>query len=178
MHLIKCIGNSKFKENFSFYRLRITFLSSLLLIVSCSSIYVDNSKLRKSIVSANKKIMEYMNNGNSSDLVSMYTSNGQLFPTNSRKITGREKIQSFWQKYIDEGAQIKLKTLEVEGIGNTAYEVGEYLLFTGNFNKGDKGDFQLKAWCKYIVIWKKEDGQLKQHRNIWNTTPTISAKAD
>jgi ketosteroid isomerase-like protein len=55
----------------------------------------------------------------------------------------------------------QLDTREVEGHGDTAIEVGAYTLFGEGDQALDNG--------KYIVIWKKEDGQWKLHRDIFNS---------
>ena len=57
---------------------------------------------------------------------------------------------------------IQLETLEVQGSGDFAYEVGTYTL--SGKRQGDHTDRG-----KYIVIWKNEDGQWKLHRDIFNT---------
>jgi ketosteroid isomerase-like protein len=63
---------------------------------------------------------------------------------------------------VDSGVKgATLTTLEAEGQGDTAYEVGKYTL-TGEAGKVlDTG--------KYVTIWKREQGQWKLHRDIWNT---------
>jgi ketosteroid isomerase-like protein len=56
----------------------------------------------------------------------------------------------------------KLETVEVEGYGNTANEVGTYTLQGAGSQVLDTG--------KYVVIWKQETGQWKLHRDIWNSS--------
>ena len=70
----------------------------------------------------------------------------------------------FWQSAL-EGLGLKaaeLETLELEQYGDTAYEVGKYTL------KGD-GDTMLDQG-KYIVIWKREGGAWRWHRDIFNSS--------
>ncbi|GAF78655.1 unnamed protein product, partial [marine sediment metagenome] len=49
-----------------------------------------------------------------------------------------------------------------ESYGNFAIEEGRYTLYAEGDQIADQG--------KYIVTWKKEDGQWKLHRDIWNTS--------
>jgi ketosteroid isomerase-like protein len=57
--------------------------------------------------------------------------------------------------------EVKLTVVEVEPHGDTAHEVGTYVL-TGEGGKTiDSG--------KYVVVWKRQGGQWKLHRDIWNT---------
>jgi len=53
----------------------------------------------------------------------------------------------------------KLETIELDEHGNSAYEVGKYTLSGAGGQVLDQG--------KYIVIWKKQHGEWKLHRDIW-----------
>jgi ketosteroid isomerase-like protein len=50
----------------------------------------------------------------------------------------------------------------VEAHGDMAYEVGKLTL------KGEDGTVLDSG--KYVVIWKRENGQWRLHRDIWNTS--------
>ncbi len=142
---------------------KLILLSTLLLLFSCNSSQVDNSNLHKAIVTVNEKFMENVSSGNSAGLASLYTENGQLLPTNSAVITGKQAIQGFWQGGLDMGIKsIKLEIIEVDGFETMAFEVGKYTVFAEGDHMIDTG--------KYIVIWKQEDGKWKLHRDIWNTS--------
>ncbi len=152
-----------------FYQIKVfklSFLLTLILVISCTSAQVDNTKVYDAIVEANQQFMENVNSGNSAGLASLYTENGQLLPTNSDFITGKQAIQEFWQSVMDMGIKsAKLETIEVEGMGNTAHEVGKYTLFADGGQVIDTG--------KYIIIWKQEEGMWKLHRDIWNTSMPV-----
>ena len=100
-------------------------------------------------------------------MAALYTSNAQLFPTHSDIVSGTEAIQKFWQGVITSGVKgATLTTLDVDGQGDTAYEVGKYAL-TGEGGKVlDNG--------KYIVVWKREQGKWQLHRDIWNSSMPMS----
>jgi ketosteroid isomerase-like protein len=49
----------------------------------------------------------------------------------------------------------------VEGHGDTAHEVGKYAVPAEGGKVVDTGD--------YIVIWKRENGRWRLHRDIWTT---------
>ena len=100
--------------------------------------------------------------GDATAMAALYTENAQLLPTNSEIITGQEQIASFWRQVMEMGIKTaELETLEAEGFGETAFEVGRYKLGGAAGEILDQG--------KYVVVWKKEDGQWKLHRDIWNT---------
>jgi uncharacterized protein (TIGR02246 family) len=101
--------------------------------------------------------------GNAARIAALYTEKAQLLPPNSDAVIGREAIQGFWQALLDMGLkEAELEVVEAEGHGDTAIEVGKYAL-------NGEGGQQLDTG-KYIVIWKREDGQWKLHRDIFNSS--------
>jgi len=123
--------------------------------------------LKDAIKSANRSFMETFGRADAEGMGKLYTSSGQLFPSNSDIITGTAGIQKFWQAVMDMGIKTAtLETVEVEGHGDTAFEVGRYSLGGDGGKVLDKG--------KYVVIWKQEGGKWKLHRDIWNTNMPAS----
>jgi len=107
--------------------------------------------------------MTAFSQGDAAGLVTLYTENGQVLPPNSEFVTGKEAIQNFWQALIDMGIkEVKLDIVEVEGHDDTAIEISNFTL------KGEGGQVLDKG--KYIVIWKKENGQWNLHRDIFNSS--------
>ena len=85
--------------------------------------------LNDEIKSANRNFMETFGRADAEGMGKLYTSDGQLLPSNSDFITGTEGIQTFWQAVMDMGIKTaKLETVELEGHGDTAIEVGQYTL--------------------------------------------------
>lgn len=115
------------------------------------------------IVAADETFMTIFNLGDAAGIANLYTENGQFLPPNSDFVSGRQAIQETYQAFMDMGIkEIKLEALEVEGYGDTAYEVGRYILEAEGGKVLDKG--------KFVVIWKYEEGQWKLHRDIINTS--------
>lgn len=101
--------------------------------------------------------------GNAAGVGKLYTTNGRLLPPNAELVKGIKAITAFWQGAIDMGVRgAKLKPVEVEQFGTTAVEVGVYSLATASGAPIDQG--------KYIVVWKKDAGQWKLHRDIYNSS--------
>ena len=125
--------------------------------------------LRTDILAANTQFMEAFGRGDAAGLASLYTTGGQLLPPNSAVVAGRDAIRSFWQGAMNLGlTQAQLKTVEIEGHGDTAIERGEYTLRAAGGQVADTG--------KYVVVWKTEGGAWKLHRDIWNTSQPAAAK--
>ena len=119
--------------------------------------------LQAKIEIANQRFMEAFERGDASGLAALYTEGGQLLPTHSDTITGSSAIKAFWKGAMEMGLKkAKLETIELEGQGDTAMEVGKYTLLLEGGQVADSG--------KYIVIWKNEGGTWKLHRDIWNTS--------
>ncbi len=115
------------------------------------------------IVAADETFMSTFSQGNAAGIANLYTEDGQFLPPNRDFVTGKQAIQATFQAIMDMGIKaIKIETIEVEGYGDTASEVGRYTL------EGEGG--QVLDQGKFIVIWKQEAGQWKLHRDIINTS--------
>jgi ketosteroid isomerase-like protein len=118
---------------------------------------------RASIEAGNRQWEAAVAKGDGAAVAALYTANGQLLPAGSEAVTGTAAIQKFWQGVMDSGIRgAKLTTLEVEGHGDSAHEVGQYELRDQGGKVLDKG--------KYVVIWKRDGGRFKLHRDIWTTS--------
>lgn len=101
--------------------------------------------------------------GNAADIADFYTDNGMLLPTGSDFVEGKRAIEEYWQVAIDMGIKnIKLDILEVEQHGDTAIEMSRYTLSNCDNHVMDQG--------KGVVIWKRDGGTWKLHRDIWNNS--------
>ena len=121
------------------------------------------SDLREEIRSANDDFEKNFANGDARGIASLYTSDGVLLPPGAGLQEGSNAIQNFWQMAMNMGIkEAHLETLEVEQEGETAIEMGQYELNGAEGQRMDQG--------KYIVIWKRDGGKLKLHKDIWNTS--------
>ena len=123
----------------------------------------ETTNVRRAIEAANEQFMDAFRRGDAAALAGLYSEQGQAFPPNGDIAQSRRAIQDVWQAAMDAGIKgARLNTLEVDGQDDTAYEVGKYTLL------GEAG--QTLDAGKYIVIWKREAGQWKLHRDIWNSS--------
>lgn len=122
-----------------------------------------NAAARPAIETCNQQFMETFRRGDAAGLAALYTEDGQALPPNSRLAAGRQAIQQVWQGAFDAGlTEARLESVEVEGHGDTAIEIGRYTLFAGEHQTADEG--------KYIVIWRRQGGTWLLHRDIWNSS--------
>ncbi|WP_210465912.1 YybH family protein [Rufibacter roseolus] len=102
--------------------------------------------------------------GDAAGIASLYTQNGVILPSGSDIVRGKEGIRQFWQGAIDAGIKAcRLDTFDVEQVDNTAIEMGYYTLLGDGSQALDRG--------KYLVVWKKEAGDWKLQKDIWNSNP-------
>lgn len=143
-------------------------LSALLLLTSLSALAQKDMKAE--ITAANQLFTNAYAKG-ATAMGNFYTSDARLMPPNSDVVQGSNAIGTFWKGAYESGVKkAKLETMEAEQNGSQVVEVGKYTLYGANDAQVDTG--------KYIVIWKREAGQLKLHRDIWNTStpPSVAAK--
>jgi len=119
--------------------------------------------VRSAIAAADEQFMAAYNAGDAAGLAALYTEDAQLMPPNSDFVAGREGLQGFWQAVMNMGIEkAQIDIIEVEDHGDTAIEVSRYELQDGSGQALDAG--------KFIVVWKRESGQWKLHRDIFNSS--------
>ena len=142
---------------------RSHLLIALGIVLVAGSVAAQTAAPRAALEAANARFSADFAKGDATAVASHYTIAGQVLPPNGEVVKGREAIAQFWKGAMDAGVKgVKLTVVEAESHGGTAHEVGTYV-FTGEGGKTlDTG--------KYIVIWKRDGGQWKLHRDIWNTS--------
>ena len=144
----------------------IVGLVSLVLLAAFPASAADD--VRKAIEAANKKWEAAASRSDGAGAAALYTTDGQLLPAQSDFVRGTHAIGQFLQAVFDSAIKgASLTTVEVEGCGNTAYEVGTYEFRGADGAVRDRG--------KYVVVWKKKGDAWKLHRDIW-TTSVVPAK--
>jgi ketosteroid isomerase-like protein len=144
-----------------------SLVASLAVLVSAS---VSSGDVRSEIEAANRQFEAAVAKGDGKQIVGLYTADGQALPAGAEAVSGPAALGKFWQGVFDSGVKgARLRTLEVESMGDNAYEVGQYELLDAAGKTLDRG--------KYVVVWKKEGGRFKLHRDIWTTSIGIAAAA-
>jgi uncharacterized protein (TIGR02246 family) len=124
---------------------------------------VASTNIDAEIRKANNKFESAFKERDAAGIARLYTLNGMLLPTGGEIITGRIAIQEFWQGAMQMGVkEVKLDSIEIEQLDQTAVELGNYTL-------GGEGGQQLDRG-KYIVVWKKENDEWKLQKDIWNSS--------
>ena len=122
----------------------------------------DLANAKKEIEAANREVSEFMAKGDSAGLASCYGTEGVLMLNNMPAIKGKENLTKVWGGFINAGiGAIELNTTEVWGDENFITEEGTFVLKAKDSSQLDKG--------KYLVLWKKENGKWRFHRDISNS---------
>jgi len=150
----------------------ITFLAIFL--VACNDTANTDNKLTTSDSTANdsKSVEDYLKKealnfgeeirrGDSVALASHYASDAVVMPPNSEVVTG-SNIAGFWGSILRMGVKdFRLNITDITGSGDLYVETGTYEVFVADNKLIDKG--------KYVAAWKKENGNWKMYRDIWNS---------
>ena len=104
---------------------------------------------------------EEVRRGDSTAMAAHYAADAIVMPSNSEAIRGND-IVKFWGSVIRMGVKdLKLTITDIAGGGDLYAETGTLELFGPDNKSLDKG--------KYVVVWKKENGNWKMYRDIWNS---------
>jgi uncharacterized protein (TIGR02246 family) len=123
----------------------------------------SSNETHEAIVAASERLMTTFGRADAAGTAALFTERGQILPPNSDFLKGREAIQGLIQYLMDTGVKrLRFETVETEGYGDTASEMGKYTLEGEGGQAFDRG--------KYIVIWKQEEGAWMQHRCIFNSS--------
>ena len=87
-------------------------------------------------------------------IAALYAENATLLPPGQPAIIGRQNIQGFWQGFFDAGASdARLKSIQIAGSGDLAYEIGEYSAMMPQPSGGTA-----PGTGKYLVVFERQAG--------------------
>jgi uncharacterized protein (TIGR02246 family) len=123
----------------------------------------SSSGIWAAIEAANEVFMNTFGEGDAAGLAALYTEDGHVLPPNADFVKGQAAIEGFWNAIFGMGIRgATLEIVEVEDHGDTAIEMSRFTLMDGDGNALDQG--------KYVVVWKKVDGQWKLHWDVFNSS--------
>jgi ketosteroid isomerase-like protein len=140
----------------------------LVLLFSCSLCFAQEfigpKKDLDQILENAKKFSQYIVDANYERIVNSYTADAKIFPNNMEILTGKEAILQYWT--LPEGIRTsyhKFMPEEIKVLGDEAYDYGYY---EGTTQRADGSQSSWKG--KYVVIWRKANGEWKMYLDIWN----------
>ena len=127
--------------------------------------YIGNADDVNAILSKIKSFSTYVMNSNYENIANAYSSDGKIFPNNKSIITGKNDIKKYWT--LPDGVKTsyhKITPSEIKIIGDEAYDYGYYNGTTLRKN-GTTSNWK----GKYVIVWRKIDGDWKIYLDIWNS---------
>lgn len=122
----------------------------------------DLSTAKQEIVDANKEYSRAFAAGDSAGVANLYTEDAKFMVSGAPAVKGRDNIQSTMANFRNSGiTRVDLKTIDVWGSEGLVTEEGEFTIYNKDKDTVDKG--------KYLVLWKKKDGEWKLFRDIFNS---------
>lgn len=144
--------------------------AGIILLTACTNttevvkdVSVFNTDSVKATIAANNKTYgEAIAKGDSTSFVNLYTDDLCLYAPNMPEICGKAGVGKFFGMMQQMGVKgLILKTTDVFGSKDFVTETGTYDMQIADGKSVDKG--------KYVVVWKQVNGQLKLHRDIFNS---------
>jgi uncharacterized protein (TIGR02246 family) len=124
---------------------------------------------RADITAVNRLFEEAVRKGDAERIAGLYTPDAMALPPDGPVVKGRDNIKQMWASAMKQMGlkDAKLDTLDLEIAGDAAHEVGEATLRL----ETEPGKRQT-AVVKFVVVWKRLNGQWRIHRDIWNAKGT------
>ena len=119
------------------------------------------SDVKSQIETRDREFCEIFARADPQALAALYTIDGVLLAPGMDVMRGRVAISGFWQGVFGMGLkEAELSPTDVEDLGQTAVEVGTYVLKAEGGVEADHG--------KYMVVWKWVDGKWHLDRDIYS----------
>ncbi|MGH1433991.1 MAG: YybH family protein [Lewinella sp.] len=141
-----------------------TCFAFLLFNTGFSQTYEGKQKHIDRILENIAQFSEYVMAGDSENIGAAYTEDAKIFPNNTDIIAGRVKITNYWKPSGEASVSYhKIIPSEIKIIGKEAYDYGYY---EGKTLLADGKEISWRG--KYVIIWKRVDGDWKIYLDIWN----------
>jgi ketosteroid isomerase-like protein len=123
---------------------------------------MSQAELQAQMDKVNRKFEDMAVRGDMSEIGQIYSEDARILPPGGEMVTGLDHIRAFWEQALQTMSikAVKLKTVEVQPLGEAAVEIGRAELETA------QGTYP--AVVKYVVVWKQERGAWKWSVDIWN----------
>jgi uncharacterized protein (TIGR02246 family) len=139
---------------------RITIAALVIALAGLTACSGGNADPTPAIEATNKVFVENFLKGDEKALAGLYTEDAKVVAPGAPVATGRSEIARFWRGSMDTGIKdLTLRTLHASADGDLAYEDGAVTILRADGTP---------VGARYLVVWKRIDGQWYLHRDIWN----------
>lgn len=131
-------------------------------LTGCAGMHKHHGSASSEIHAVSKQQGDLISRRDAAGIAALYTANAEVSPPNAPVVKGTRAIQEYWQSsFATDPVTVSVNSTEVESSGDMAWEVGNYAVVAADGKTLDKG--------KYVTVWKRENGQWKLHRDIFNS---------
>lgn len=130
------------------------------LLAGCHPARDEPGETRRALTAATAQYVEASRGGDAHALASLYEENALLLPPDDEAVEGREAIEAYWRRGLEDGLEVH--TTRVEASGAVAYSIGRWSLPATGQEAADSG--------KLVLCWKRVDGAWKLTADIWNSS--------
>lgn len=141
-------------------RFPILVRTALVLVVGFSASAARADDARKGVDAGNAAFRTAFLAGDAQKVSELYTTDGEVIAPGAPIARGRAAIAAFWKGAMGGVKDLSLETRAVESAGDLALEDGVVKLTTPDGKVTSD---------RYVVVWKREGGTWKLHRDIWNS---------
>ena len=137
----------------------IVLICAYIFLTSCSKkSLITKDEMKQIIIKKYENVRVTLKNGDPNYVVNIHTANAVQFLANGTEVVGIVALKAFYEKVATLGIDIKSIPTTIELLSNdTAFETG---IFTSTSKTGKVSS------AKYIIIWKKVNGDWKIHKAI------------
>jgi ketosteroid isomerase-like protein len=119
--------------------------------------------VREEIEEADRKFMELYKKGDMAGVAALYTDDAIVMPPGSPEVEGKAAIEQLFKAFKNMGvAELVFHVVEVGHTGDWAVERSTFELLGDQGQELDRG--------KYLVLWHRDQGVWKLHRDIFNSS--------
>ncbi|MCY1549946.1 hypothetical protein D9M68_861530 [compost metagenome] len=119
--------------------------------------------LKDQIQAAEHKLTEAIASQEIQNVIALYTEDACFLPDGAPTLTGKAQIGAFFESLFMSGiVGGRFTTVDVDGDDHAATEIGAYELYV----QAPDGSRMTAAAGRYLVTWKRIDGQWRLHRDV------------
>jgi uncharacterized protein (TIGR02246 family) len=123
------------------------------------AVHASGDEVRKAVEAGNAAFVAAFEGGDADAIGRLYTADAKVIAPGSPIASGRAAIAAHWKAGMAGVKNVALQTHDVGTAGDLAYEDGTVTIVS---TAGEK------TVARYLVVWKREGGEWKLHRDIWN----------
>jgi uncharacterized protein (TIGR02246 family) len=149
---------------------RIVIVFALLTLAACATT-TQSGDAESNIRENAANFSAYVNRGDASAIANLYAEDAMFMAPNAPAARGRSNIRQVWTGVLGSGRpELTLTTDSVTQSGDLAVEVGRY-----QFGMTPTGGATMRDTGKYVVVWKRVNGQWQIADDIYNSDMPATA---